>query len=69
MKQDIYWSHVCINALKNFNYDIFHYGIYFIEDSTRKKKLLHIYEKTKNNDKRVINVLNNYTCPIITYIT
>ena len=69
MDKDIYWSHVCINALKQQEYKLFSYGYQFIEESSRKKKLNELYDKIKDGDEEIKNLLLSYKCPIITHIS
>lgn len=65
---DIYWSHVCINALKTKDLNLFHYGLYFIEDIDRQIKLIELCEKVIAKDDETLNILNNYSYSFIVHI-
>lgn len=68
MDSDIYWSHVCINALKFNDFNIFYYGIQYINNINSINILNTMRDKVKNNDVVIIEKLRNYICPFPIHI-
>ena len=65
---EIYWSNVCLASIKSNKPSTFEYGLSFIDDADRKKRLREIKKLYESNDpdtRKIVDVQYTHTIPVI----